>query len=263
MPYRRLPNTDNARLRALKRALRKGEEVTPMELPFTQSTFQKVKYFLPIFEQVVLLQRQAVSNQTQKSKEYYQVLKKARLYISHFIQVLNFAIIRGEIPAPEKKYYSLNEDDKKVPSLNTENDIIKWGERIIKGEAERTAKGGNYVTNPTIAVVKVRYEKYLEAYKYQKSLKDTNNKSLSKMGDLRSEADEIILNIWNEVEDSYKDEYSDIRREKAREYGLVFVYRKSERSENSEERSGKDIKHLVNVEDPDEMKEELQYSFFF
>jgi len=262
MPYRRLPNTDSARLRALKKALIKGEEVTPMELAFSQSILQRVKYFLPIFEQAVLQQRQAISNQAQKSKEYYQAMKKARLYISHFIQVLNFAIIRGEIPESARKYYGLKENDKKVPPLNTENDIIIWGERVIKGEELRTSKGGTYITNPTIAVVKVRYEKYMEAYTYQKSLKDTNHKSLSKIGDLRAEADEIILDIWNEVENSYKDVHCDTRREKAREYGLVYVYRKSEKAGQENEKQENDTV-TYNKETEDQKEEQLQYSFFF
>ena len=36
MPYRRLPNTDAARLKALKIALEKGEEVPPHKWPTHQ-----------------------------------------------------------------------------------------------------------------------------------------------------------------------------------------------------------------------------------
>jgi hypothetical protein len=45
---------------------------------------------------------------------------------------------------------------------------------------------------------------------------------------LRPVADEIILVIWNEVEETFKELSDDLRREKAKEYGLVYVFRKSE-----------------------------------
>ena len=38
----------------------------------------------------------------------------------------------------------------------------------------------------------------------------------------------FILNVWNEVEDSYKDIPEDLKRKKAQEYGLAYVYRKNE-----------------------------------
>ena len=48
------------------------------------------------------------------------------------------------------------------------------------------------------------------------------------MADLRPVADDIILRIWNEVEDSFKDLPDNLRREKASEYGLVYIFRKNE-----------------------------------
>ncbi|PLX04597.1 MAG: hypothetical protein C0594_08985, partial [Marinilabiliales bacterium] len=151
-----------------------GKIVSPIELPFSQGTLQKIKYFLPVFEQTMIQQQQAFSNQVSRSKDYLDLYRKAKLYISHFIQVLSMAAIRGEIPAQVKELYGLNPNTKRVPTLGTEESVIKWGERIIKGETERLSKGGNPMTNPTIALVKVRYEKFVESYRSQKSLQDIN-----------------------------------------------------------------------------------------
>ena len=49
------------------------------------------------------------------------------------------------------------------PHLNTENELMSWGRRIIEGEEFRIRKGGSPITNPTIAVVKVRFENFIEA----------------------------------------------------------------------------------------------------
>ncbi|MFC2081349.1 hypothetical protein ACFLR8_03985 [Bacteroidota bacterium] len=233
MPYRRLPNTDNARHKALLKAYQKGKETPPFKLAFSQSTYQKVVSFLPNFEKKILQQKSALSRQIERSKDYHTLQKKARLYISHFIQVINMAIQRGEISSTILEYYKLNGYSKKLPPLNTEDEIIKWGEKIIDGETQRIRTGMSPVTNPTIAVVKVRYEKFQEAYRNQKNLQVSNNRALKELAELRPAADDIILQVWNEVEESFKDLPDDLRREKAMEYGLIYVYRKNELSDQN------------------------------
>jgi hypothetical protein len=45
---------------------------------------------------------------------------------------------------------------------------------------------------------------------------------------LRKEADEIILKLWNEVEESHDSLPEEIRKTLCEEYGLVYFYRKGE-----------------------------------
>ena len=238
MPYRRLPNTDNSRLKALLKTYHKGKDIPPFKLAFSQSTYQRIVSFLPGFEKKILQQKAALSRQIERNKDYHMLLKKAKLYISHFIQVVNMAIQRGEISSSILDYYNLNGYAKKLPPLNSEEEIIKWGEILIEGETQRIRKGMSPITNPTIAVVKVRYEKFMDAYHNQKNLQQVNNRCLKELADLRPVADDIILQTWNEVEESFKDLPDDLRREKAMEYGLVYVFRKNELSEESLYSSG-------------------------
>jgi hypothetical protein len=228
MPYRRLPNTDNARHKALLKANQKGKDTPPFKLAFSQSTYQKIVSFLSSYEKAMLHQKTTLARQIERNKEYHILLKKARLYISHFIQVINMAIQRGELSTSILDNYRLNGYSKKLPSLNTEEEILKWGKNLIDGETERIRNGMSPITNPTIAVVKVRYEKFLEAYRNQKNLQISNNRALKELADLRPVADSIILQIWNEVEESFKDLPDELRREKASEYGLVYIFRKNE-----------------------------------
>ena len=67
-----------------------------------------------------------------------------------------------------------------------------------------------------------------EAYKFQKMLQKNHTRALNNLADLRSEADDIILNIWNEVEENYGNLPEDLKRENSQEYGLVYVFRKNE-----------------------------------
>jgi hypothetical protein len=230
MPYRRLPNTDAARLKALKAAYAIAKELPPFKLAFSQSTFQKVQSFLPSFEKSVAESKFTYANQIKRSKEYQQHLRKARMYISHFIQVMNMAIQRGEQPAILRCFYGMNENETRLPSLTTEEAILKWGEKIISGEQDRAKKGLSPMTNPTIAIVKVRFEQFKDAYYSQKTMKKSTNRYVVELSELRKTADDIITMVWDEVERTYQNMPEDIKREKCIEYGLVYVYRKNELS---------------------------------
>ena len=228
MPYRRLPNTDNARLRALKAAVKKGRELPPFKMAFTQSTFAKADLFINSFEKSAANYKAAYNKQVERNKEYQLVAKKARLYLSHFIQVLNMTISRGELPEIIRDLYGMDIDERKLPNLIADRDLLEWGKKIIKGETERIIKGQPPITNPTIAVVKVRYENFEEAYSHQRILQQNTQRCQADLDELRAKADAIILDVWNEVEDTFKNLPDHERRENALPYGLVYVYRKNE-----------------------------------
>jgi len=231
MPYRRLPNTDLARLRALRIAFEKGKEMPPFSLAFSQMTFQKVFSNIHIFEKVVQECRHAYNIQVEKSKEYARHLKKAKLYMSHFIQVVNMAILRSDLSPNDRDYFGFSRDQRKVPSFGTEAEVIKWGEKLIQGETLRIKKGLTPVTNPTMAVVKVRYENFMEAYKFQKILQKNLQRSQEKLVEQRKVIDSIISSVWNEVEETFKNLPDEARRNHTKIYGLVYFYRKSELSQ--------------------------------
>jgi len=228
MPYRRLPNTDVARLRALRIAFEKGKELPPFKLAFAQSTLQKVQSNIHFFESAVQETRQAFNVQVTKSKEYNKMLKKLKLYMSHFVQVTNMAIARGDLAASDREYFGFGKNQRKVPLFSTENEVIEWGEKLIRGETLRLSKGLNAVTNPSMAVLKVRYENYLDAYNYQKTLQKNLQRSQKKLIELRVIIDTIITSIWNEVEDFYKELPDDLKRKSSGIYGVVYFYRKGE-----------------------------------
>lgn len=228
MPYRRLPNTDSARLKSLKSAHEKGRDIPPFRLAFSPSSYRKIQSLLPLFENAIQEHKNSLNIQAEKNREYQKRIRKARLYISHFIQVVNMAISRGDLVPETRQYFGIEEEEKKLPSLNTEEEIISWGELLLEGEHKRLMKGLNPITNPTIALVKVHYDKFLEYYNYQKSLKKRSQNAQDHLNDKRSQVDGVIQQVWNEVEDTFNDLPEEMRREKASEYGLVYVFRKNE-----------------------------------
>ncbi len=228
MPYRRLPNTDNARLKALNTAFKKGKDLPPFKLAFTQGTFTKIQALLPSYEHALSENKTAYNLQVEKNKDYHKHTRKARIYVSHFIQVINLAIVRGDLPVTTRSYFGMDEDEKKLPSLQTDEELLEWGHKLIDGEKERRNENLTPVTNPTIAVVKVFFDRFLDVYNLQNSLKKRCQRAQNDINEKRSIVDGVIQLLWNEVEDSFKDLPEELRREKASEYGVVYVYRKNE-----------------------------------
>ncbi len=232
MPYRRLPNTDLARLRAMKTAYSMGRELHPTELAFTQSTYTKLELFINSFETAVQLYHDAYKRQAESSAKYVPVAQRARLYVSHFIQVVNMAIARGELKASVREYYNLPVDEGKLPSLASDQEVIEWGQNIIRGEFQRTSEGRPPIMNPTIALVKVHYEKFVDQYTRHRVLQQNTSRTRSELDALRETADQIILSIWDEVEEHFDHLTPADARERATQYGIVYVFRKNERREN-------------------------------
>jgi hypothetical protein len=228
MPYRRLPNTDTARLKAMRIALEKGKELPPHKLAFSSKTVIKLQKFLPQFEHNIQLYRQSLASQNEKCKDYNEILRKARIYLTHFIRVMNMAIFRGDLPAETRAYYGLATNESTVPSLNTENELMSWARRIIEGEEFRIRKGGSPITNPTIAVVKVRFENFIEAWSHNNTLAKKTLNYTEKNNNLRKEADDIILQLWNEVETTHSTLPDETRKIQSENYGIVYFFRKNE-----------------------------------
>jgi hypothetical protein len=228
MPYRRLPNTDAARIRAMRVALEKGRALPPYKMAYSSKTILRLQKFLPAFETAIQMHRQTILSQSKKSKDYNEIVRKSRLYLTHFLRVMNMAIFRGELPVETRAFYGLPTNDSSVPSLNTDNELTSWGKRIIEGEELRIRKGGSPITNPTIAVVKVRYAHFLEAMNFYRVMVNKCLDNSEKTNEIRKEVDDIILQLWNEIEATFKDFPEEKRKSECENYGVVYFYRKTE-----------------------------------
>lgn len=231
MPYRRLPNTDAARIRALETALNAEDFSDIHHLPFPLALRQKIEFFLPKFKTAINNSQCARDKQNVNSRKYAEYTRKAKLYISHFLQVLNFTILRGELKPTARIYYGLAANDTRLPALVSDQDLLEWGERIITGETERTHNGGGTpIYSPSVALVKVNYENFKQAHFAQKQLQQNSARCSAEVAQYRAEADEYILALWNDIEAFFADiPDEEARRQKCERYGLAYVFRRGER----------------------------------
>ena len=86
MPYRRLPKTDQARIRALRTAVESSVQNGVYTNVLTHNTYYKAKTFLERFSREVGIYKRCVAEQSTKrgNEKYEAALKRARMYVSHF-----------------------------------------------------------------------------------------------------------------------------------------------------------------------------------
>jgi hypothetical protein len=217
----------------MEKALRKCLTDTPSDCPISETTLASLEIVLPKFQHALINLAAARKNQISKNKEYLELVKKARIYISHFIQVLNFSIVRGELKAEIRDFYGLIPFKENLPPLISEKNLLEWGKKVIEGEQKRLQKGGNPIYNPSIAIVKVNFEKFSDSFVFQKNLITISKRATKLVNDIRPEVDNLILQVWNEIENYFMQPDETTNREKTQAYGLVYVFRKHEKQRKS------------------------------
>ncbi len=228
MPYRRLPNTDTSRIRALRTAIEKSGKTDFQELAVSMNTISKAKTVVNKFEKLCNQYQQIFDTQVKANILFQSKVKNAKMYISHFVQVLYMSVMRSEIKATHLQLYDLQDLNLIVPDLNTNDQLLEWGEKIINGENKRMAKGGVPIYNPSIAKVNVMYTIFKDGYQTQQLHQKATSRVLNDVSEYRKEVDAVIFDIWEEVE-KHNSELPEIKRLNSnREYGVIYYYRKGE-----------------------------------
>ena len=237
MPYRRLPKTDQARIRALKAAVDSSVRNGIFTQVLTHNTYHRAKSLLENFSREVDVYKRCVAEQASKkgNEKYEAALKKARMYVSHFIQVLSMCIMRGEIARSKRPYYGLPENEDTVPNLFSEASVLEWGQKIIAGEQRRQAEGGIAIYNPTMGRVSVVFALFKEMYDRQHFLQSRTAEALANISNMRYDVDELIFEIWAEVEKSFASLSGDARIKRCAEYGVIYYYRPDRAKKNSDD----------------------------
>ena len=192
MPYRRLPKTDASRLKALKTLLDNDSLYTVNGRFIDWKTMNAVQ---PAYNQLkTAVDQYALQLQVQTRRAPYveKPQRKAMMYVGHFIQVLLMAVERGE------------------------------------GEKKRLSQGGRAIYNPTIGMVSTHFDIFNEAYEQQLRLKQQTQMALEKVQELRPKVDEIILELWNQIEAHFQNEPPEVRFEQCRKCGVIYYYRRNE-----------------------------------
>jgi hypothetical protein len=226
MSAKKLPETDNERIDILRAALEQEEINEAWDKILSILELQELRVFTTTFEGANFVLNQAITDRNKTKSQYDDLFKNAQLYVSHFIQVLFLTVIRNEIRAEQLALYGLPEINPMLPDLSTEEEVLKWAEKLMRGETERTYRGGIPLYNPAIAKVKVHYELLKEAI-YSLSIYEKNLTRLqSNMEEMRKKADNFILDIWTKVEERYSGTSPDEQALRFKTYKIQFLHKK-------------------------------------
>ena len=228
MPYRRLPKTDAARLKALKTLLDNNDIYTVRnrfidwkDLNEAQSAYDQL--FTACQQYKV-----SMSTQVRNSKKHEKFQRKAAMYLSHFLQVLFFAVERGEIKKQLLTLYGLDPDQTILPPIKTQESLMEWAKKTIEGEKKRIETGGRPIFNPTIGMVSTHFEIFNEAITQQRRLQERTQQTLNKIQLMRPKVDELLLSLWNQIEKHYENEPPETRFDACRKLGVIYYYRRHE-----------------------------------
>lgn len=223
MPRIYRPQTDFERLQALEAAKTKADATPAADLAFSADTLTRLNSFLPVFRTEMQQVGSALSAQTAATVIANAAKANTRMHISHFFQVFNLGVQRGVYTAQERAYFNLDVNSADLPRLVTEQEIATWGQRVATGDAARVAAGGAAMSNPTAAEVAAAHTAYVNAQASQSTKKDAYDHEQEDVEALRNDADDLIADIWDEVEFTFRKESAPSKRRKAREYGVRYI----------------------------------------
>lgn len=229
MPYRRLPNTDQSRIEALAKAIKMAGFREGDKPVLSYEEVQKMEQWHRTMTKAQGQYKFYYEKATADSKEYRNDKRMAQMYLSHYMQVFNMCIERGELKAQCRVDMGIDINDNTVPNLNKSKDIVEWGERIIKAEELRGMKGGKMIYNPTLAKVKVYWSIFCDKYFSVDKMNNSAQRYLDELTQMRPEVDEFILNLWNRIEAMYAELPGNEKYEKAKRWGIRYYMRTSEK----------------------------------
>lgn len=228
MPYRRLPKTDAARLKALKTVLENNDIYTVRNRVVDWAVLNKCR---PAYDRLLTaLEQHKVRLAAQKrvSQRIEPLQRNAMIYVNHFLQVLLLAVERGEIKRDHLKLYGLDTDDLSVPPMKSSDAIISIGTKVVEGEKQRLKRGGLPIYNPTIGKVATHLDIFKEMYVEHKRTMEMTEKALANIQMLRPEIDQVLLDLWNQIEAHYADLPPEQRFNACRKLGVIYYYRRHE-----------------------------------
>ena len=220
---RRLPNSHITRENALIKAAKRQAGITPGNEVLSNGTAARLASMAPTYTATMgeVNKAQAALSANTPAKDA--AVQRARMFNSHFIQVFNLGVARGSYLAGHRAYYGLDVDSAALPPMETETDVLNWGARLIKGEADRTAAGFAPMANPDIAEVQATHNAASAPASGQDVLKEQLDRNQERLNLLASDADSLIKRIWDEVETFFGEEAPASKRANARLWGVVYV----------------------------------------
>ncbi len=220
---RRLPASINSRKAALDTAFDKMSNPGPSGNFLSDATNNRLEVARAAYQDgfnALIGARFQLHSATPTKRTAYE---EARTYVRHFIMVFNMGVTRGVYTAAQRSFFNIEVTDDTAPTINSEADLLAKGQQIINGNAARLSAGGAAMGFPTIAEVTDKFNTFKNLHISYSNLKDELDIEQESMEAQKTEVDNVILRVWNEVETFYSEEEIDSKRANAREWGVKYI----------------------------------------
>lgn len=234
MPHRRLPNSVPAVIRTLKTA---RDTYKNTAAPADRALSAEHWAHLDDAEPASLLNRLlkeasdvdlALAAQAPLTTAVSQTAARLTLFVSHFHQVLDLGIARGDFAAGARSYYGRDLAATSIPDLASYDAVAEAAEAIVTGEAARqTAEGAAFVPMalPGAAQVGAVRDQFVAARQQSQAAQVTTDREREDVSTLYPEAQALAADLCDTVEFFYrKDPDAASRRAKASRWGVVYLY---------------------------------------
>ncbi len=215
--------------------------------PLTQRTKDRLLAIYPEYNikmaQMGAKKAQSVGLMAEKEK----MREKVALYCSHFIQVFNMCVKRGEYPAGHRAFYQLDVENDKVPALQLERQVTTVARNIITGEQARIAQGGSPMSRPSADEIEDIFVIYKNLISTGSNAKDALDNAQEDIQRLNKEANGVIKKVWREAEVFYSEQKRESMREHARRWGVHYArkgYKKKVMGTVTDSETGMPLEHV-------------------
>ncbi len=216
------PNSNYTRSLALEAAFMANAGFT-LNNPLTQRTKDRLQAVKPLHDSKMqeMANKKAICAGLMAQKETMR--KKTAMFCSHFYQVLNLCIKRGEYSPAVRSFYNLPVDSDALPPLKTQWNVASAAEQLLTGEQQRVAQGGVPMSRPSAAEVEAVFTVYRNLISTGSNAKDALDLAQEAVQKLNKEVNGVIKKVWAEVETFYNEQQRESMREHARRWGVVYA----------------------------------------
>lgn len=226
MPSRSLPSSDTQHLDALRDALFQLDTLPagrPTEL--SPETIASLRRLYPLWSRVLKERRNVGGQRTEATAAADAAKARLRLLLSHFLQNLNFAIEREDagFRPGDRTLYGMDASQVALPRMERETELLRVAESAIEGEAKRTSAGGRPILMPPVGAIESARRTVLERLRTQHQHVTAHDEESAEVMALRGNVEELVKDIWDELEFAYRKEPASAMRRRCRQWGVVYT----------------------------------------
>jgi hypothetical protein len=228
MPTLRIPHSDVGRLTFLRTAAQTATQDQANSLIYiTPDTLHELNEFLNIFDLAFLHVSAAVGERSREVEESEAAMAELKLVLDDLWEVLRRRVRRSNEPVGVLRFYGLDVDGQ-PPQLDTHEEWLELAKQVIEGDAQAVAAGYTAAVCPNAAELQAALNSARKELDDVTPAERELSRAQKAVLSLRQQADDLILDIIEELRFHSRKEDPASQRHLLRTYGATYRYQPGE-----------------------------------